>query len=152
MKLFHSALAVLALPLLAGALFAADKPSAKETVVFGALQTTSAESARAQAEAWLKGVGKADDATLKRLDAVWASDRTLVDKVADSLALGDADAAKILADARDPAAAAPTEVPAVLRDAKKPAFFRANLALAYAKALSAKRVYEEGLEALAGSK
>ena len=65
-----------------------------------------------------------------------------------TLGLGDPDAAKLLAEARDPAAPAPKEVPAVLRDAKLPAFFRANLALAYAKALTGKRVYEEALEAL----
>ena len=76
----------------------------------------------------------------------------MLDKVADTLALGDADAARLLAEARDPDAAAPTDVPAVLKDAKKPAFFRANLALAYGKALSNRKVYEEALDALRAAK
>ena len=49
---------------------------------------------------------------------------------------------------RDPAATPPKEVPAILRDAKLPSYFRANLALSYAKALTGKRVYEEALESL----
>ena len=35
-----------------------------------------------------------------------------------------------------------------MQDTTKPAFFRANLALAYAKALSNRKVYEEALETL----
>lgn len=121
---------------------------AKDVVSFGALRGTPAETARSQALDWLKGVGKADDATLKQFEALWATDRPTIDKVADTLTLGDPQAKKLLDEARDPAATAPTVVPAILKDTKKPAFYRANLAVAYAKALSAKRVYEEGLEAL----
>src|SRR5262249_46829077 len=62
---------------------------------------------------------------------------------------GDATAARLLAEARDANAPAPTEVPAVLKDTKKPAFLRANLALAYAKALAGRKVYEEALESFA---
>jgi hypothetical protein len=80
--------------------------------------------------------------------AIWDSDRPLIDRVAETLTLGNADAAKLLAEARDPAAPAPKEVPALLRDAKRPVYYRSNLALAYAKALSGKRVYEEALDAL----
>src|SRR5262249_60443238 len=68
--------------------------------------------------------------------------------VGETLALGDAAAAKLLAEASDPAAPAPKEVPTLLRDAKLPAYYRSNLALTYAKALSGKRVYEEALDAL----
>jgi hypothetical protein len=39
-------------------------------------------------------------------------------------------------------------VPAVFKDEKQPAFYRANLALAYAKALSNRRIHEEALDAL----
>jgi len=69
--------------------------------------------------------------------------------VTDTLALGNTDAAKLLAEARDPGTAAPKEVPSLIRDTKLPGYFRANLALAYAKALSNRRVYEEALDALA---
>lgn len=127
----------------------AEKTVPKEIVSFGTLRATGAEAARGQAEAWLKGVGKADVVTQKAFTEIWTADRPLLDKVADTLSLGDADAAKLLTEARDPQAAAPQDVPAVIKDAKKSPFFRANLALAYAKALSNKRVYEEALDTLA---
>jgi hypothetical protein len=72
--------------------------------------------------------------------------------VAQTLTLGDAEAAKLLAEARDSSKPAPTTVPDVLKDAKRSAFYRANLALAFAKALSNRRIYEETLEALKTTK
>src|SRR5207247_2030774 len=72
----------------------------------------------------------------------------VMDRVAQTLALGDEEAAKLLALVRDPSKPAPTAVPAALKDSKKPAFYKANLALAFAKALSSRRIYEESLEAL----
>ena len=42
-------------------------------------------------------------------------------------------------------------MPALVKDKKLPSFFRANLALAYAKALSNRRIYEEALETLEAS-
>jgi hypothetical protein len=132
-----------------GRALAAGKDKApKELTSFGILHAPALEEARSQAGAWLKGVGKTDETTTKAFDAIWASDRLILDKVTDTLVLGDAEAAKLLAEARDPNTAAPTKVPALIKDAKRPAFFRANLALAYAKALSSRRVYEEGLDAL----
>ena len=56
--------------------------------------------------------------------------------------------AKLLDRAADADTPAPTEVPAILKDAKRPTFFRANLGLAYARALSGRRVYEEALDVL----
>jgi hypothetical protein len=132
----------------AGEGLAAEKTTPKEIASFGALRAMDPAAARGQAEAWLKGVGKTDATTLAAFDALWKSDRPILDKVAGTLALGDADAKKLLDEARNPEGAAPLEVPAVLKDAKKPAFFRANLALAYGKALSTRRVYEEALATL----
>lgn len=122
----------------------------KEKVVsFGALEAVKADAARAQAEAWLKEAGKADPTTMQKLAAIWSrEDRTVLDRVADSLALGNADAARLLDEARNPQTAAPTEVPAILKDAKQAKFLRANLALAYARVLSNRRVHEEALEML----
>jgi len=134
--------------LLAGSVFA-DKPDRKDESSFGALKQLNATEVRKQADAWLKSIGKTDDITQAKVKAVWASDRPLLDKVSAILALGDHAAAKLLADARNMDAAAPTEVPALLKDKTKSAFFRANLALAYGKALTMRNVYEEGLEALA---
>jgi len=120
----------------------------KEIASFGILRATAPEVARSQAEEWLKSVGKTDAASQKAFADLWASDRTLLDKVADTLTLGSPDARKLLDEARDPKSAAPTEVPALVKDKKLTSFFRANLALAYGKALSNRRIYEEALEAL----
>jgi hypothetical protein len=138
-----------------GALVRADgekttKP--KEVASFGALRTAAPEEARDEAAKWLGSVGKTDDATQKAFAAIWASDHTIVDKVSDTLCLGNADAKALLDEARDPKSAAPTDVPALVKDKKLPAFFRANLALAYAKALSNRRIYEEALDTLEGVK
>jgi len=142
--------AALAFLLLGGAASAGDveKKPPKETSSFGTLRATAPDAARSQALDWLKGVGKTDEATQKAFAAVWDSDRPLLDKVAETLTLGDADAAQLLAEARDPNTPAPTGVPALLKDAKKPVFFRANLALAYGKALASRKVYDEALDAL----
>lgn len=152
MKLCPRVLALaLAFPLVGGSAAWADagKPVPKELVSFGTLRAPSLEEARSQALDWLKGVGKADATTLKEFERIWTGpDRPLLDRVADTLTLGDADAAKLLAEANDLSKPAPVMVPAVLKDAKKPAFYRANLALAYAKALSNRRIYEEALDAL----
>jgi hypothetical protein len=122
----------------------------KERVVsFGALEAVKAETARTQVTTWLKDIGKTDAATTQQLSVIWArEDRTVLDRVADSLALGNADAARLLAQARDPRTPAPIEVPAILKDAKQSSFFRANLALAYARALANRRVHEEALDTL----
>jgi hypothetical protein len=131
------------------ALAQAGKPPPKEFATFGALRSASLEEARSQALDWLKSVGKADKATVTAFDAIWdAKDRAVLDKVTETFCLCDNEAAKLLKDAQRAGAAAPLEIPDLLRDAKKPAFYRANLTLAYAKALSNRRVYEEALEAL----
>jgi hypothetical protein len=115
------------------------------------MKVPDAAEAQKQAAAWLKGV-KDDAGTQTKFEAIWESDRPVIDKVSSTLALGDADAAKLLAEARDADAAAPMEVPAAIRDKKRPAFYRDNLALAYAKALTLRKVYEEALEAFAAVK
>jgi hypothetical protein len=125
------------------ALADAGKKSARDASSFGALKSPDAADVRKQAEGWLKSVGKDDAAKIK---AIWDADRPLLDKVADTLAFGDADAAKLLTEGRDADTPAPVAVPAALKDAKKPAFYRNNLALAYARALTSRKVYEEALE------
>jgi hypothetical protein len=139
-----AAVVAVGLPGVAGA--ADQKQPAVYT--FGALKAPTVEAARAQALAWLQGAGKTDDASRAAFQAIWESDKPVIERVAETLSLGDADAAKLLIEARDPAAPAPKEVPTLLRDNKLPVYYRSNLALAYAKALSGKRVYEETLDAL----
>jgi hypothetical protein len=126
----------------------AERRTGREVASFGILRSAAPDVARAQAEAWLRSAGKTDTASLKAFNDAWQAERPVLDKVADTLTLGDTNAAKLLAEARDPETPAPVSVPSLLKDAKLPAFFRANLALAYAKALSNRKVYEEGLEAL----
>jgi hypothetical protein len=156
MKQLSLALA-LAAPLVLGQAWAQEetpgpispKP-AKEFVAFGSLKAPTLDVARGQALEWLKGAGKTDDKTMKEFEALWNAkeDAPLLNRVAGTLRLGDAEAAKLLDQAADPAVAAPTEVPALLKDAKRPAFFRANLGLAYAKTLASRRVFEESLDVL----
>jgi hypothetical protein len=89
----------------------------------------------------------------KQVEAIWRQkDRSVLERLADTFALGNPEAGQLLADARDAKAPAPTKVPAILTDAKQPDFFRANLALAYGRALSLRRVYEEALAVLKTAK
>ena len=118
----------------------------KPAAAFGALDSMSAEQAKTKLEVWLKEVGKSDDAKLK---AIWSDDkRSILDRVADSLALGDPIAATLMAEARDPNAPAPIVLPAVFKNEKTSAFYRANLALIYARSLTNRKVYEEALDTL----
>lgn len=128
---------------------AADRSNLKkENFTFGVLQAPSEVQVRVQAANWLKEVGQYD-AKRAAFDALWAAkDKSLLDKLAETFSLGDADAARVLNEAKNASASAPTALPEVLSNTKKPAFFRANLALAYARALVNRKVYEEGLETL----
>jgi hypothetical protein len=141
--------ALLATALAAGGALAAEKSEKPSDVyTFGTLKALSVDAVRAQAAEWLSSTGKTDDATRQKFEAIWSqADRALLDKVADTLSL-DPKAAELLKVINDPAGAIPKEVPALVKDAKQPAFFRANMALLFAKAISSRRVYEEALEAL----
>jgi hypothetical protein len=131
----------------------ADKNAPKELTAFGTLKSLDSDVARTQSMDWLKSAGKTDEASLKKFNEIWnAPDAALLDKVSDTFALGDANAAQLLSDARSPSTAAPLAVPSMLKDAKKSVFFKANLTLAYAKALSNRRVFEEALDALKTTK
>jgi len=126
---------------------AAD-PNKKPAPVFGfsTLKSVTPEVAKAKVAAWLKSVDKYDEAAFNK---VWADEtKTVLDRTADSLALGNSEAAAILANVRKFDAPAPVETPALLKDAKQDNFFRTNLALAFAKAAASKKVYEEALDAL----
>jgi hypothetical protein len=112
-------------------------------------KSPSLEAARAQALDWLTALGKTDAATRAAFDALWQpGERPMLDRVADTLGLGNADAAQVLAGARNPNSRAPLDLPTLVRDKQQPLFFRANLTLAYAKALSGRRAFEPSLEAL----
>ncbi len=150
MKALHVSLALL----LAGttSLSAQDKktpPGEKRIVTFSSLEALDVSAAKTQAKAWLKEAGKTDAATNAKFDAVWAQENTsLLERVAQTLVLGDANAAQMMRDIRDPAIPAPTVIPEFFKDASKSAFLRNNLAVAYARALSQRKVHEEALEVL----
>lgn len=123
---------------------AADPVPAKPGFGFSTLKATPADAAKAKAEVWLKTVGKFDQGAF---DTVWADGtRSVLDRVADSLALGNPEAATVIAAARK--VDVPAVTPAMLKDAKADPFFRTNLALAFAKSAAGKKAYEETLEAL----
>lgn len=145
MKRLWVSVASLALLLsVGGVAFGNDQKSA-----FGALEAVNAAAAQAKLSAWLKEVGKSDAATTAKLEAIWKENhRSVLDRVADSFALGDPLAAQLMAEARDPLAPAPVVLPAVFKNEKTSAFYRANLALIYSRALINRRVYEEALTTL----
>jgi len=141
-------LAVLSAALLGSAIpaRAADKALARESFTFGTLTSPSEAKVRLEAANWLKGQGTFDRAAF---DALWSNkDKTILDRLSTTFELGDKDAAKALKEARNALSSAPTALPEVISDAKRPLFFRANLALAYARALTNRKVYEEALETL----
>jgi hypothetical protein len=126
-----------------------DDKTKKGASTFTVLEGVARDAAQAKALAWLKQAAKPDAGMLQRFEALWKNaDRSALDCLADTFGLGNADAANLMAEARDPLAPAPTAVPAIFADKKLPEFFRANLSLAFARALSNRRVHEEALEVL----
>jgi len=121
----------------------------KKPPSFGTLDVASADAVKAQAQAWLKAAGKTDAAITDKFEAIWKqTERPVLDRLADSFALGSADAAQMMTEARDQLAPDPTKIPDLLKNDKLPAFLRANLGLAYARALNNRRVHEEALDVL----
>jgi hypothetical protein len=128
---------------------AGARPSVERPIpTFAYRSQTEPALAYSRAYHWLRGRGPIDADLLRRFNAVWESDRPLIDKTAATLALGDEGAAELLAAARDPERAVPTALPPQLRDRDLPDYFRANLTLAYAKELCARRAFEEARDAL----
>jgi hypothetical protein len=140
----------LAVPLILPHLALGDAgPRSRESIALASLRAPDAVSARSQALAWLRLSGQTDAASMEKFEAIWSNpEQSVLDRVASTLALGDPEAAKLLDEAKDPSRPAPSAVPGVLKDKKRDPYFRANLALAYARALSKRRIYEEGLAAL----
>ena len=134
----------LALLLSSGQAIRAQQPGG-----FGTLETPSEASVKAKAAAWLKDAGKTDAASLQQFEAIWnQKERTVIDRLGETFALGNPAAAKLLADARDSISIPPAQVPAVLKDSAQAEFFRSNLGLAYVRILLNRRAYDEGLDVL----
>lgn len=122
-----------------------------KTEGFGVITSPSADTVKAKAEAWLKSVKK-DAGTMEKFEAIWKTDGSVLDRLTLTFCLGDEKAAKLLAEARDVNTPAPTAVPEILTEKNADKFYRSNLAVAYAKALTGRRVYEESLAGLANIK
>jgi hypothetical protein len=150
-KMWRGPLLALAAAALGTASLAAGEQPRQPTEVlsFGTLQSPKPEEARKAAQAWLVSVGKTDEASQKQFAIIWSdAERPLLDKVADTLILGDPRAAKLLADVRNPAMPAPTDVPALLKDTQVNSYLRTNLAVAYAQGLAHRKIYDEALRVL----
>jgi hypothetical protein len=127
----------------------ASADDVKTPATFGSLESTPAAQVKAKALAWLKATG-ADATKLSQFESLWAREgRSTLDNLADSFALGNADAAALLKDLRDPAVPPGLGVPSVLKEVKDP-FFRGNFGLIVARMLSNRRAHEECLLILNG--
>lgn len=150
LRLGGLAFSALAVALIAGTAMAAEgtTPNTQGIASFGTFSSPTNDAARTQAAEWLKSAGKTDAASQQKFEAIWKGNRPLLDKVVRTLELGDANAATLMADIRDPDSAAPLEVPGILKDTKVSAYVRNNLAVGYARALMNRKVYDEALEVL----
>ncbi|OAI51037.1 hypothetical protein AYO44_17335 [Planctomycetaceae bacterium SCGC AG-212-F19] len=119
------------------------------TPAFGALRGPSLETVRDQAVEWFKTTDSAGKCAKLQLEPIWIqTDRPIIDLLAETFAFGNPEAKKLLADARDPGAPISEQVPDLIKDANYSVFFRANLGLAYAKALCERRLFDEALSVL----
>ncbi len=140
--------AALSASIVLGATLPAVSGERKQTeFTFGALRAATPEAAKAQCEAWLKSTGKMNE---QAFETAWTSTDSVLDKVVATLKIGSPEAATILGASANAEKDPPKQVPDLIKDVKKNAdgFFRANLALAFARDLVTARVYEEGLVAL----
>src|SRR5947208_103129 len=94
----------------------------------------SATAAQAKAQTWFKTAVNNDAAKMQQFQNLWKNeDATVLERLAATFELGNTDAARLLAAARDPNMPAPKEVDPFLKNDKLDKFFRTNLALAYAR-------------------
>ncbi len=115
---------------------------------FGVLRNSSTEEAKKQSREWLNRKGAWNAGVEKRFEELWSRDVPLSDKVADSFGLGDRAIAAMLTSARDAYGLPPESMPALFKDGTQSIYLRANLAVAYARALSLRRIHEDALESL----
>jgi len=149
---------VLALGILAGCgsttPLAATPPGAAPTetpspIAIGVIQGQTLEQAKNATFAWLRTRSPAE-AVLQRAEALWdpAVDRPVVDRVAETVALVDAEAARFIAAAQGQQPGVDLAAAPVLRDQSRPAFVRANVGLYAAKVASLRRLHEDALAVL----
>lgn len=151
--LIRSALvwAVLSCPLIG---VSADDPPAlqpprlPDLSSLGQIKAPTLEEAKAQAFQYLKAT-PGGEARLPQFEAIWsASDlRTLLDRTIDTFTLVDDNIAVFVKTAREQPSTLLLENP-IVKDGKRPAYVRNNLTLFLARALTNKRLHEDGLALL----
>jgi hypothetical protein len=144
----HLSALVLAVALVATpAIGWAAEPSAGDPATLGVIRGLGFEQAKTQAMDYLKSH---KPALVAQGEALWnpSEERPLLDRVAETLMLACDDARKLVETARNPKSPAPTEVPALLKNAQCPPFFRANLGLYIAKQYANRRVHEQAIDIL----
>jgi len=116
---------------------------------FGIIKGPTFEQARDLTFEYLKSTS-VDVESLKKIESLWKADedRTVLERVAESIALVDPEARALLNSTRSPET--PASVPEYFKDTSKSAFVRANIGLYYAKQLVGRRVNDEALEVLRG--
>jgi hypothetical protein len=147
-----TSLAILAL-LSGSAVRAQDKKLAQDpkklAPAFQALEGLSDEEAQTKAQAWFKVAVNNNAAKMQTFQAIWKNqDTTVLERLAATFEAGDTTAAQLLTTGRDANAPAPKEVAPLFKNAKADKFFRNNVALAYARSLSNRRIHEEALDVL----
>ncbi len=145
-----SALAGSALLLNGFSVWAADGPQkpTKELVSFGTLQSPSPEAARARPCSGSRRPARPTRPASRSSTPSGPATAVCWKRRPRPSILGDKNAEELLTRTRDPRSAAPTSVPAILKDTKVDPFLRANLGLAYARELTNRRIFDEALEAL----
>jgi len=148
-----SSLAVLAL--LSGATVRAQdgkkvgQDPKKPAALIQVLEGMSDEVAETKAQAWFKAAVNNNADKMKKFQKIWSNqEATVLERLAATFEEGNANAAQLLSTARDANAPAPKEVATIFKDVKADKFFRNNLALAYARSLSNRRIHEEALAIL----
>lgn len=130
---------------------APPKPAALAPVAqpgFGVLRSSSMDDAKKQALAWLKQKNALNPNTEKQFAEIWTRDIPLSDRLADTFALADPAIATMLASARNANGLPPESMPALFKDPALSIYLRANLAVAYGRALSLRRIHEDALDVL----
>ncbi len=123
-----------------------NKSNPTPTFGFSTLRALSVDAAKARVAELLRAAGRYQ---ADAFEQVWRDEsRSLVDRVADALALAHPDAKAALDAARNLNLPPPDQAPAFVRDSSLDPFVRTNLALAFAKAAANRKAYEEALEAL----
>jgi hypothetical protein len=119
-----------------------------DALPLGAIKAPTLDQAREQAFAYLKAL---PDGTSKwpAAQAIWSTNagRTLLDRTVDSFCLADPVIAQFVQSARLQPHTSLLETP-VLKNDKQPAYVRNNLKLFLARALTSRRLHEDGLALL----